>query len=325
MVLVFQEWLGSALADGHDVDTARRLYDEKLPGAEPAHRARFLYGLAMWRYFRHGDLEGALACFRDAAEVVPQYESYLGDTLWRLGRREEAIEHHLTRSELFPDSRYLREACLALLGVGRFEEAIRAAERAAEHCPAAKPCSCDERTAFARDLRRIRDRIEREGVGFVPDGPQERLRTALVLRITGRYEAAWRLLRAIAEETGSVVGLERKLSGPARFREGVEAASAAARVATETESPEAARADARRDALAWLRSALDEAAAWVKGRSEGERQRQHLYGQLFPSRSDPALARFRDDEVLARLPAEEAEAWRKLWADLDALIAELQW
>jgi hypothetical protein len=41
-------------------------------------------------------------------------------------------------------------------------------------------------------------------------------------------------------------------------------------------------------------------------------------------KADPDLAGLRDPEALAKLPADEQQACRKLWADLDALLARLE-
>jgi hypothetical protein len=37
---------------------------------------------------------------------------------------------------------------------------------------------------------------------------------------------------------------------------------------------------------------------------------------------DPDLASVREAAALAKLPAEEREAWQKLWADVDAVMAK---
>jgi len=45
---------------------------------------------------------------------------------------------------------------------------------------------------------------------------------------------------------------------------------------------------------------------------------------LQPWRTDSDLAGIRDPGALARRPAEEQEAWRTLWADVDALLKKAQ-
>ena len=39
---------------------------------------------------------------------------------------------------------------------------------------------------------------------------------------------------------------------------------------------------------------------------------------------DSDLAGVRDKDALAKLPSDEQDAWRKLWADVDALLKKAQ-
>ncbi len=83
---------------------------------------------------------------------------------------------------------------------------------------------------------------------------------------------------------------------------------------------DAAKARLRRQALDWLRAELK---AWrpltvtvEPGSKEAvSRTLQHW-------KVDPDLASLRDRDHLARLPEEEREAFRRLWADVDALLAQ---
>jgi len=72
----------------------------------------------------------------------------------------------------------------------------------------------------------------------------------------------------------------------------------------------------RKQALDWLRADL---ILWTKkigfgGMEDRDAARQALQDW----QTDPALAGVRDQDALAKLPEDEQDAWRKLWADVDA-------
>ena len=73
----------------------------------------------------------------------------------------------------------------------------------------------------------------------------------------------------------------------------------------------------RRQALTWLRADL---AALTKLESDGPSAgRAAVQTALDGWQKDPDLACLRDKDGLAKLPAEERQACRKLWADIQAL------
>jgi hypothetical protein len=77
------------------------------------------------------------------------------------------------------------------------------------------------------------------------------------------------------------------------------------------------RAHRRRQALAWLRTAL---TAWSKFLERGKRQaRATVERTLQHWQAEPDLAGVREKAGLAKLPAVEREAWEKFWADVEAL------
>jgi hypothetical protein len=83
----------------------------------------------------------------------------------------------------------------------------------------------------------------------------------------------------------------------------------------------AARAGLRKHAMEWLRADLN---LWTKHLDPDpgtEAARGEVREALLRWKADPALAGIRDAEALAKLPAEEQQACRKLWADVDALLA----
>jgi hypothetical protein len=84
---------------------------------------------------------------------------------------------------------------------------------------------------------------------------------------------------------------------------------------------DAARAGLRRQALAWLKAEL---AAWSQLLESGSPQAPPSKVRK-PSdwKRDGGLAAIRDAAALARLPADEQEAFAQLWADVDAWDATL--
>jgi hypothetical protein len=71
--------------------------------------------------------------------------------------------------------------------------------------------------------------------------------------------------------------------------------------------------------MEWLRADLN---LWTKHLDSGtEAARGEVREALLRWKTERDLAGLRDPEALAKLPADEQPACRKLWADLDALLA----
>jgi serine/threonine-protein kinase len=82
------------------------------------------------------------------------------------------------------------------------------------------------------------------------------------------------------------------------------------------------RAGWRRLALGWLRADLASRARQLEaGKPEHHKQVQD---QLRRWQRDPDLAGIRDAEAVMRLPADEQDACRRLWADVAALLAKAE-
>jgi hypothetical protein len=75
------------------------------------------------------------------------------------------------------------------------------------------------------------------------------------------------------------------------------------------------RAALRKQALDWLSADVKANRAAAEKVSGRQAVRQRLTSWL----RDPRLAGVRDERSLAKLPDEEREQWRKLWANVDAL------
>jgi tetratricopeptide (TPR) repeat protein len=168
-----------------------------------------------------------------------------------------------------------------LYRMGQLDEAIRAYRRAIELDPKA----AKHHTNLARCWL----------AKGQPDGALAECRCAVALDPeearahnhlgTGLYDDACAAIRAAADPG----------SGAARLGE-----------------PE--RAGLRRQAQGWLRADL---ALRAKLQQDGK----SVGWALRAWQTDPALAGVRDRAALEKLPAAECKQWRRLWADVDALLA----
>jgi peptidoglycan/LPS O-acetylase OafA/YrhL len=96
------------------------------------------------------------------------------------------------------------------------------------------------------------------------------------------------------------------------------AALAASGAAKDDPSPdEAGRAKFREQALGWLRAHLSAREKALDGRDA--KARQAIVKNLDHWKEDTDLAGIRDEAALAKLPEGEREAFRSLWADVEAL------
>ena len=85
---------------------------------------------------------------------------------------------------------------------------------------------------------------------------------------------------------------------------------------------EPARTRLRGQALAWLKGEL---AAWSRTFGDGKpASRTAALRALALWKNDPDLAGVRDEPGLAKLPEDERQPWRALWADVDTLLKKVQ-
>ena len=78
--------------------------------------------------------------------------------------------------------------------------------------------------------------------------------------------------------------------------------------------------DWRKQALQWLRADLE---AYSKLLALGDpNERRRAQERLRSWRSEPALAGLRDATAVALLPADEQESCKRLWAEVQAMLAK---
>jgi serine/threonine-protein kinase len=201
------------------------------------------------------------------------------------------------------------------LGDGKWAEARAALERAEGRVAGGGPADLRRRVRQMRDdldLVAALDRIRSQGAAV----PVEMIHGADLCRLLERYAAAARFY-------GDAFAAEPKLADDLKAGHRYDAACSAARAGCgEGEDAaglkEAERARLRRQAHAWLRADL---AAWARRLEGGPAQdRPAVVAKLRHWQGDGDLAGLRDRAALAKLPAEEREAWQKLWAEVEALL-----
>jgi serine/threonine-protein kinase len=315
--------LGRALADKGRLDEAIGHYRKALALDPKFAYAHSNLGTAL---YAQGRLEEAIGHYQKALAVDPKLVPAhygLGCALQNTGRLEEAMGHY--RKALALDPNHAEAHCnlgLALRQQGQFRAALTELQRghqlgskkagwaypsaqwvkqvqwlvaAEERLPAilngeAQPANADERIALAK-LCQGHKRLYADAARF--------------------YAAAFAAEPKLADD----------LQGGNRYNAACAAALAAAGKGEDTAKltdPE--RAKLRQQALTWLQAEL---AAWTRlaekdppqARTAGQQTLRHW-------QQDPDLAGVRG-EALARLPAAERNTWRKLWADVDALLKQV--
>jgi hypothetical protein len=243
-------------------------------------------------------MAGALEAWREAIRLQPDYapaHSDLGAALLEIGDLDDAITAALEAIRLDPGSP--EDYCnlgRALCRQGRYQEALPHLKRGHElgkRLPGRESPSAAWIASCARSA---------ELEALLPDllagaaRPRNAAERAVVARICfrkGLYAESLRLF-------GEALAEEPRLLADARNAAGYNAAKAAV------------KAGERARALDWLRADLSAA-------SRLDRRTVALI--LVPWKRDPDLAAVRDR--IDELPEAEREGWRKLWADVDALLA----
>ncbi len=148
-----------------------------------------------------------------------------------------------------------------------------------------------------------------------PATPAARLAFADLCRRKSLYtESATLYAGAFAEEPG----LAENLASGARYSAACAAALAGCGQGQDAAAlDDAGRRRWRGQARDWLRADLSLWAKRIEGKADG---RAGAAAALRHWQDDADLAGVRDADGLAKLPAEERGAWRKLWADVDALL-----
>jgi serine/threonine-protein kinase len=278
--------LGNILAGQGEADAAIAYYRKGI-ACDPNY-ADLHYNLA--NVLRaNGDLEGSVKAYQEALRCKPDYaEAHcnLAQTLRRLGRMDEALTEIRRGHELGSKS-----------PTWTYPSArwVKDIERAAE--------------AEARLTKVLRGEES-------PRNAAERLELAELCVQRRRFVAAARFAQdAFADKAV----LEQHVLEGARFNVAFAAAQAGCGQGDDAKDlDDKERARWRRQALEWLR---DDLALWGKIiKSDAPPGRAAAQQVLRSWLGDPQFGGVRDGAGLARLPRDERDAWRKLWADVDDVL-----
>ncbi|HVS34478.1 MAG TPA: tetratricopeptide repeat protein [Gemmataceae bacterium] len=266
--------------------------------------------------------EEAVVEFRRAVELQPQSadaHSSFGHALRRMGRWDEAIAEYRKALELRPDDPLCHcNLGQALLQKGQFTEALAALRRGHElgskqpgwRYPSAQWVQDAERlAALDAKLPAVLNGEAR------PADAAEQLELARVCQIKRLYAASARFsadaFSADPKRADDLLSGSRYHAACAAALAGCGKGEDAARL----EDKE--RAQLRQQSRTWLQAELATWSQRIDAGSGVERMAAAQALQRWTKEAD--LAGVRDVDALAKLPAEEQDAWRKLWADADAL------
>jgi len=250
-----------------------------------------------------GLFDEGIACCREAIRLQPGYATaylILGRGLQAKGLLDDAIAAYREGLLLEPEAGWGHARLgAALVGKGLLREALEACREALVH-----GFEATEEIAWLERLLALEPRLPDVLAGkAMPGDAAERIDLAELCYYRSHYVASARLfLDAFADDA--------KLATPTNCHN---AACSAALAATQG-AKDASRW--RRLALGWLRTNLAAREGQVEATPDGVA----LAMESWKRDSDFASVRDRIDE----LPEGERAEWRKLWADVDALLARVR-
>jgi serine/threonine-protein kinase len=314
--------LGNALRAKSQLDEAIAHYQHALrldPKFAYAHNG---LGLAL---FNKGQQDEAIAHYQHALRLDPEYalaHNNLGVALDDKGQLDEAIDHYRHALRLDPKLALahtnLRKA---LLRSGHFHEARAEAQRWLDLLPDKGP----QHATALQELRRCERLLALEArLPALLEGKEQPADAAEQRELAALCQNYKRLNAAAAHFYAAAFDAQPKLADDLQTQDRYNAACAAALAAAGQGADadklgDAERARLRRQALEWLTLDL---AAWEKRMKDQPQERARVQQTLRHWKKDRDLVGIRETEALAKLPAAEGEACRKLWADVDALLQQ---
>jgi tetratricopeptide (TPR) repeat protein/tRNA A-37 threonylcarbamoyl transferase component Bud32 len=275
-----------------------------------------------------GQVGEAISHFEQALRLDPKLadaDTSLGLALQAQGRLAEAISHFEQALRLDPKDAVAHWALGgALLRQGCFAEARKATRRCLDLMPQGHPL----RLPATRQLQQCERFLTLEKkLPAVLKGEAHPATAAERIDLAQLCQEHKHLFVAAARFYTAAFAAEPKLADDLRSGHRYNAACAAA-LAAAGKGEDAAkladqeRAKLRQQALTWLQADL---AAWTHLAEKGPPQsRSAVQRKLRHWQQDPALAAVRGSDALAKLPAAEHDAWKKLWAEVDALLKRVQ-
>jgi serine/threonine protein kinase/Tfp pilus assembly protein PilF len=295
--------LSRALAkQGKDEEDALRQAVRYLPENEAAEVYHHL-GTVLVRRQRFPEAEAAFrkAIALDERRADPHHG--LGLALGSQGKSQEAARHFQAALAIDPDHALAAVSLgIALQQAGQFDEALAWLKKGYQRLPPDHPGRV-QAAAYVRNCTNLVALAERmpavEKGEYKFESAAERVNLARVFSLKKRYETAARLYKeGLAEEPELADDWQRGL----RFG----AACTAAR----------AGGGWRKQALAWLRADL---ALGHRLLRDEPRAAAAIAQRMKVWQREPALASVREPAALAKLPADERQAFAELWTEVEVL------
>jgi tetratricopeptide (TPR) repeat protein len=312
--------LGNRLADKELLDEAIAEFRKAIDLNPKNAVAHFNFGKALGA---KNQLDAAIAEFRKAIDIDPECVDAhynLGNALRAKEQLDEAVAEYRTTIALQPDDAEAHcnlANCLRLQG--KLSASLDSFKRG--HALGSKrkdwKYQSADWVAAAERLVLLEAKLPDVLTGKATAADNnERLGLLEVCKVQRRWAAASRVYRdAFAKDAK----LADDLNAFHRYNAACYAALAAAGQGSDADKlDDQERARLRKQARDWLRADFD---LWVQ-RLEGGMvaDRKAVQDQLKHWQADLDLAGIRDPKALEKLPADEQEACRKLWADVDALL-----
>jgi tetratricopeptide (TPR) repeat protein len=316
--------LGLALVEQKKLDEAidsfRRAIHFK-PDLAGAHGS---LGIALER---KGQLDKAIAAYQEAVRLNPNYRNAwlnLGAALER--KQEFAKAGDAYQAGLRINDKDALAHChlgRVLKHQGRFNESL-AAYRKGHQLGSQDPSWRHPSAKWVRDAERLVELNAKAPAVLageaVPADAAERIEFALLFS-----HPALRYYGAAARLYEEAFAADRTLAEGFKHQHRYTAASAAASAGCGQgkdagKLDDAARARWREQALRWLQEDL---AVWARQLEPGASQPRAVMQQMLQHwQQSVAFAGVRGEATLAKLPESEQKAWRKLWADVEALLQQ---
>jgi len=244
----------------------------------------------------------------------------LGLVLAMQGKPDEAAAEFQRATDLDPENALAHYNLGVVLAMqGKFDQSISSLQRAIELLPLGDPRRPNWQASVSLAKRLLE--LDQKLPAVLRDESQasdaaECVKLAqLCQKFKRRYVAAARLY---AEAFVQQPALADDLATKNRYDAACAAALAGVGQGDDaSDSGDKERARLRNQALDWLRADL---TAWDKRRQDDPKTRPEIQRELQGWQDDGDLAGVRDADALAKLPEAEREAWRKMWADMDALV-----
>jgi eukaryotic-like serine/threonine-protein kinase len=290
------------------------------PNFAPAH---IHLGIAL---AERGHLDRAIAEFEMAIRIRPDFAGVhfnLANALRLQGRLDRAIAEFEAVIRIKPDdaaSHFVRGSIL--FKMGKFSAALESLEKG--HALGSKqPGWGYPSEAWVRSARRM---VELEAKlpailkgETTPRDSAERLALVDLCSKTGRYATAARFWGEAFAETPA---LADDLAKAHRYYAACSASLAASGKGKDEPMPDdPAKTKLREQVLGWLRADLAALGKVLDGDNEPA-HKQTVAKKLARWKEDLDLAGIRDEGALAKLPEQEREGFRALWADVDRLLAK---